>query len=429
MADRVDRAASETRAGAREAALREILDVIARSRDDEGPVFDAILDHACRLCNAPLAYLSMVTDDRAHVISPARRGAFARFGETLDRLRVPLGTSRLALARAISERRVIRVDDISDDEVYRAGDPNRVSMVEDEGARSLMVVPLLRDGLGIGSITLYRREVAPFGDDDVTIVETFAAQAVIAIENVHQFRELQTRLEREAATREILDVIARSRDDETPVFEVILKSAVALCDAQAGRMGMVDEARTHTRNVAVHNSSAEIFRVGQTFDLDASYTPQRAIRELRSITVDDLRDTSRYRDGDPMVVKMVDQDGARSLLAVPLISGGLGIGVIALNRTRLQPFTPNDIALVETFAAQAVIAIENVRQFKALEARTQEVQALNASLEARVAEQVGEIWLSPRAHIAVEDRVEAAPTGALVLKGIAKPVEAMKLRA
>jgi GAF domain-containing protein/DNA-binding CsgD family transcriptional regulator len=156
----------------RDAATREILQVLSESRDDESPVFDAILENACKLCDAPLAYLSMVTEDRTHVVSPARRGAFESFGETLDRLRVPLDTSPLALARAIAECRVFREDDISDSDVYRNGDPNRVSMVEDEGARS-------------------RRDVAPFSDEDVALVEGFAAQAVIAIENVQQFRALE----------------------------------------------------------------------------------------------------------------------------------------------------------------------------------------------------------------------------------------------
>ncbi len=172
----------------REAATRKILQVISQSRDDEAPVFEAILENACRLCDAPLAYLSMTTEDRTHVISPARRGAFAKFGTTLDNLRVPLAESRLALARAIAECRVFREDDIANHDLYTSGDPNRVSMVEDEGARSLMVVPLISKSLGIGSITLYRRKVDPFQDDDVTLVESFAAQAVIAIENVHQFK-------------------------------------------------------------------------------------------------------------------------------------------------------------------------------------------------------------------------------------------------
>lgn len=176
----------------RETATREILQVISRSRDDESPVFDAILENACKLCHAPLAYLSMRTEGGSHVVSPARRGAFEKFGATLDSLRVPLDESRLVLARSIAECRVFREDDIRDHDLYTSGDPNRVSMVEDEGARSLIVVPLIQNKRGIGSITLYRREVAPFSDDDVALVQTFAAQAVIAIENVRQFKALES---------------------------------------------------------------------------------------------------------------------------------------------------------------------------------------------------------------------------------------------
>jgi len=127
----------------RDAATREILQVLSESPEDEAPVFDAILENACKLCDAPLAYLSMVTEDRTHVVSPARRGGFERFGETLDRLRVPLDTSPLALARAIAECRVFREDDISNSDVYRNGDPNRVSMVEDERAPGWMLENVL----------------------------------------------------------------------------------------------------------------------------------------------------------------------------------------------------------------------------------------------------------------------------------------------
>ncbi|MEM7428863.1 MAG: GAF domain-containing protein, partial [Pseudomonadota bacterium] len=240
----------------REGATREILEVISQSRANEAPVFDAILENASRLCNAPLAYLCMTTEDRTHVISPARRGTFEKFGETLDNLQVPLAESKLALARAINECRVFREDDIADHELYSSGDPDRVSMVENEGARSLMVVPLLNKGTGVGSITLYRRKVDPFRDDDVTLVESFAAQAVIAIENVRQFRELQTRLEREAATREVLQAISQSRDDEQPVFEVILENAARLCNAPHAGLLLVNDDESLLQLVASNSATS-----------------------------------------------------------------------------------------------------------------------------------------------------------------------------
>lgn len=374
----------------REAATREILQVISRSRDNEAPVFDAILENAAKLCKAPLAYLSMATEDRTQVISPARRGAFSKFGATLDNLRVPLAESGLAMARAIVECRVFREDDISTHELYTSGDPNRVSMVEDEGARSLLVVPLISQGTGIGSIVLYRREVAPFSDDDVRLVEGFAAQAVIAIENVRQFRELQNRLEREAATREILQVISQSRADDAPVFKAILENAQRLCGAPFGNLNMVTEDGERLEIVADGTEVFEPFRPGWSWPIGSRLLVARSVRECAVLQLEDAALDPLFSEGDKDRVVVVEA-GVRSVLTVPLVSNGVGIGSIGLYRREKRPFTSDEIDLVQTFAEQAVIAIDNVRQFRALEARTREVQGLNASLEARVEEQVGEL--------------------------------------
>ncbi len=372
---------------AREVATREILQVMSRSRDNEAPVFDAILENASKLCKAPLAYLSMATEDRRHVISPARKGAFANFGATLDNLRVPLAESRLAMARAIVECRVFREDDISSHELYRSGDPNRVSMVEDEGARSLLVIPLINHDTGIGSIVLYRREVAPFSDDDVRLVEGFAAQAVIAIENVRQFRELQSRLEREAATRDVLEVISRSRDDEAPVFKTILENACRLCHAQSAFMAVVDESGEYMESPAQHGASPAFAAKAKEFRAPVAtsqLTAAASIRERRVFRIEDVAETDLYREGDPTRTDMVDIEGIHSILTVPLLTSDAGLGAIVLYRKEIQPFSDEDVALIEAFAAQAVIAIENVRQFRALE-------SLNTELGERVEEQVGEI--------------------------------------
>lgn len=371
----------------RDAATREILQVLSESRDDESPVFDAILENACKLCDAPLAYLSMVTEDRTHVVSPARRGAFESFGKTLDKLQVPLDTSPLALARAIAECRVFREDDISDSDVYRNGDPNRVSMVEDERARSLLVVPLIHKGLGIGSITLYRREVAPFSDEDVALVEGFAAQAVIAIENVQQFRELQVRLERQAATREVLDAISVSRTDEGPVFDAILANARRLCGAPAAALILGREGDPHQVMAAQHGAIPDVIEVYRNGEIPMD--PQRsdaarAILERRVVHFHDMKDTEDYRLDVMKTRLFVDQQGIRTNLMVPLVSDNAGIGCLILFRDEVRPYSDDEIALVKTFATQAVIAIENVQQFRALE-------SLNAELGERVDEQVGEI--------------------------------------
>ncbi len=324
----------------------------------------------------------MVTEDRTHVISPARRGAFAKFGTTLDNLRVPLAGSRLALARAIVECRVFREDDIADSDLYTGGDPNRVSMVEDEGARSLLVVPLIQNGRGVGSITLYRREVAPFSDDSVGLVESFAAQAVIAIENVRQFRELQTRLEREAASGEVLHVISQSRDDEQPVFEVILECATRLFGAPLAGLHMADETRSELRLVAQRGLTPETLGANDfAIPLVGPNTVARAVKECAVFHSPDLKDDDLYRQGNPSRVAIVDVAGARSALVVPLVSGGLAIGCVWVFRREVRPYVEDEISLLQNFAAQAVIAIENVRQFRELQTRLEREAATRRILE------------------------------------------------
>jgi len=180
---------------AREAATKQILDVISQSRDDEKPVFNAILEHAQRLCKAPLAFLSLVDDTRTKVFIPAQRGARPAFADVLEAFIEPIERSELLAIRPVVDPQVILQDDIADDDLYRKRDPRRVQMVEVEGVRSILVVPLISGGLGIGGIILYRRQVDPFSEDDVALALNFAAQAVIAIENARQFKALEARTE------------------------------------------------------------------------------------------------------------------------------------------------------------------------------------------------------------------------------------------
>jgi class 3 adenylate cyclase len=223
--------------------------------------------------------------------------------------------------------------------------------------------------------------------DQITLMEIFASHAVIAIENVRQFRELQTRLAREAATGEILGVISRSRDDDLPVFETIVRNAQKLCDAPISALILIRPDDSHLTLVAHRNfpdAAVEMFR-SRMMPLDGSHSyAARAILDRSVISLADMADSDLYRAGSPIVRTMVDDVGIRSVLFVPMMSRGVAIGTFALFRYQEYPFEDRLVALVETFAAQAVIAIENVRQFKALE-------ALNAELGDRVQVQVGEI--------------------------------------
>ena len=362
----------------RERTSKEILGVISQSKDSEQPVFDAILRNASRLCNAPLAFLSVADHERGLVTIPANVGARSEFSDVLNGFVEPLSQTELVAVRPILDGQIIRQDDIADDPVYhRDRSPRRVQMVEVEGARSVLAVPLIKDGQGLGVIVLYRREVAPFSDDDVDLVSTFAAQAVIAMENVRQFRELRTRLERERATSDILEVISRSREDEGPVFDLILKKAADLCGADAAALALGKKGDAHQTMPASYGIAPEtqaVYDAGNVpMDSDIS-VGARAILTGEPVHIEDMSQTDNYRSGVSIFKSVVEDTGIRTNLLVPLLAPAGGIGVLILFRKQVKPYTDDEIALVKSFAAQAVIAMENVRQFREVQTRTTEVE-------------------------------------------------------
>ena len=356
----------------REAATREILSVISQSPDDEQPVFEVILKSASRLCNAPLAFLSMANEERTHVNIRAVLGARPEFTELVENFHEPIEGAKLVAVRPVAEAIPIRIDDITADDLYRSGERWRMVLADIEGVRSLLAVPLVSGGQGIGAIVLYRREVAPFTDDDLALVQGFAAQAVIAVQNVRQFRELQTRLEREAATREILEVISHSRDDDQPVFAILLEKAAALCNAANAGLALVNEERTHLEVTANLRPLRNFVPGVDRYPLSAEMGSTRSARECRIIHRKDLGARLVDAEGDAMrseTVMRLPAEGVRTSLWVPLVRAGVAIGTFGLFRHEVHPFTDDEIALVESFAAQAVIAIENARQFRELQTR------------------------------------------------------------
>lgn len=375
-------------------AMLEILEVISQNRDDEGPVFDVILKNAQRLCNAPLAFLSVVNETRTHVSIPAHTGVRPEFGEILSGYYEPLEGSPLVANRIISEGDIILSDEIGVDPRYTAQHFRRSQMVEVEGVKSLLAVPLVSGEEAIGGIVLYRREVDPFSEDDVALVQTFAAQAVIAIENVRQFKEIQRRLQWEAASREILQLISRNRADAIPVFEVILENSARLCSAPHAILLMRNDENTHLELVASNAAKSafvdSIRDEPHTLDSKNSIAVQ-ALHEMSVAHVADIRTDKRMQSPAPQLSVASEVEGMRTVLIVPLIQDEQAVGVMCLYRLEVQEFSEDEIELVRSFAAQPVIAIENSQQLAALRSRTEEVQALNASLEQRVEDQVGEI--------------------------------------
>ncbi len=410
---------------AREAALREILEVISRSRDDEKPVFEAILANASRLCRAPLAYLSITNEARTHATIPANRGARPDFAAVLDKFCVPIEGSRLVAIRPIVERQVIRQEDIADDDLYRQRNPYRVEMVEREGARSILAVPLIAQGEGIGAIVLYRREIAPFTDDDVALVENFAAQAVIAMEKVRQFKAL------EARTKEVqaLNVSLEARVNEQ-VGEIermgrlkrFLSPQVADAVISSGDEQMLS---SHRALIAVlfcdirgFTAFCETAEPEETIEVLQIYHQEmgRLLQE-HGAGVD-------HRSGDGIMVIFNDPlpcddpagDAVRLALAM---------------RARMQELCKGwrklghrlgfGVGISLGYATVGVVGSEGRYDY------TASGTAVNTGARLCDRAEDGEILLSPRAATSVADDFATEAIGEVELKGIREPVEVFRL--
>ncbi len=366
------------------AATQKILGVVSQSRKDEQPVFEAILNSAAQLCEVPVAALMLLNEAKSTFHMAAHLGDW--------KAPVSIETSwsvdaPLPVAQSFREARTIHVTDMKESVPYLDGDPTYRRMVDAEGLRTRLCVPLLIEGKAIGTIVLSRLKLQPFNDAEIALIEGFAAQAVIAIENVRQFRELQERFAREKASTEVLDIISRSRADEQPVFDIILESASRLCHAPLALLHLTSNDRKRVRCAAYRGTGDEFASRLSDFDeyLESSkLVVVEAIRSASVIQVDDLADDALYHSGNDWRRRIVDEEGARSFVSVPLLSGAQAVGTITLYRREVLPFADDDISVVKGFAAQAVIAIENARQFK-------ELQSLNAELGERVEAQVGEI--------------------------------------
>jgi len=368
-------------ARAREAATSEILRVINRSPTDYRPVFEAILEHATRLCDASLGLLCLREDEGFRFV--ADRGARPETSERLRGELLPLDPERSATAKAAAERRPFEVLDVADVHAHGAGQPARRIIVELEGIRTLLTVPMLRGDESVGVILIYRREVRSFDPSHIELLTTFAEQAAIAVDNVRRFRALGEALERQTATSEILRTISRSPTDYGPVFDAILDNATRLCDAPLAIL-LIREG-SHFRPVAHRGSRPEFIEWFEKNPVPISARDTFTVRTATEGTpqqITDVTDTESYRDGVSQVVAGADLENIRTMLMVPMMKEDDCVGVVAIYRREVRPFDESHIALVATFADQAVIAIDNVRLFQALEARTDE---LGESLERQTA--------------------------------------------
>jgi signal transduction histidine kinase len=348
-------------------ATTEVLQVINSSPGNLAPVFDAMLEKAMRLCGAAFSILG--TYDGARFQYPAHRGIPDSFAEYLKTAQPgPTGITR----RLIAGVEFVEVADLMDETAYRSGEGLRRALVELGGARSAIAVPLRKDDVLLGLITLYRQEVRPFTDKQIALLQNFAAQAVIAMENARLLTETREALEQQTATAEVLRVINSSPADVAPVFEAMIDKARALCEAPYGNF-MVREGERF-RAVAVRSPApfAEIVRRG--FEPRPNSPLGRLVGGESLVHIPDLAEAAALVPDDPVPRSAVELGGVRTLLMVPLVKEGSLLGAFTLWRQEVRPFSDKQIALLQSFAAQAVIAIENVRLITELRQRTRDLQ-------------------------------------------------------
>jgi GAF domain-containing protein len=346
-------------------ATSDVLGIISSSPGQLEPVFRAMLSNALRICEAKFGNLFLYENGLFREVSnvnvPPGFEAFVQRGPIAPNP----GTG---LARIVSTKQVAHIEDIRKLEAYTKRDPFVVAGAESGGIRTLLIVPLLKESDLIGVLGIYRQEVRPFTDKQIELVQNFAKQAVIAIENTRLLNELRQRtgdlteaLEQQTATSEVLRVISSSPGELQPVFQAMLEQATRICGAKVGSLALYEG--DLWRVVARHNAPAELAtKLGNT---PYRAHPQSALGQVaRRKEVIQLRDIAAgeaYAQRDPTHVAFVEIAGAQTMLAVPMLKEDDLKGAIAIWRTDNRLFTVKQIELVRNFATQAVIAIENAR--------------------------------------------------------------------
>ncbi|MCP3464670.1 GAF domain-containing sensor histidine kinase [Bradyrhizobium sp. CCGUVB23] len=349
-----------------QSATAEVLKVISRSTFNLQAVLQALVESVARLCDADMA---QITRQRGGVFFRAEAYGFPDQFIEYSRT-IPVAADRgSAIRSALLEGTAVHIPDALADPEYTFTEGQRLA-----DFRAVLAVPMLRDGAPIGVIVITRKEARPFTQKQIELATTFADQAVIAIENVRLFDEVRTRtrdltdaLTYQTGSANILKVIASSPTDVEPVLTAIVESACVICEAEEAHVALRDG--DHLVFQVQHGSAPVVWK---RRPINRLWVTGRAAVDRRAVHVHDL--LSPEGDEFPDGRELARRDGARTVLAVPLLREGECIGVIALRRMEVRPFSEKQIELLQTFADQAVIAIANVRLFDEVQAKTRDLE-------------------------------------------------------
>jgi GAF domain-containing protein len=359
-------------------ATSDVLRIVASSRSELQPVFDAVLANATRLCKAKFGTLYLQEKGGLRLVAAHNMpAAFAKAHSSIATDPSPGGV----LEGAMRTKHPAQIVDLAATEAYAQGHPRMVEAVELGGIRTAVGVPMLKDDEPIGVLAIVRPEIIPFDEKQIALLASFAAQAVIAIENARLLSELRESLEEQTATSDMLKVISGSPGDLGPVFDAMLAKAASICDASFGNIFRHQGDALHL--VGTHNTPPALVEARRRSpvqpDPNGPFGRMLATKTVAHIL--DLAAEGVYvEQRDPGAAAAVELGGVRTVLLVPMLKENELVGVFSLYRQEVRPFTDKQIALVQNFASQAVIAVENARLLTELRESLEEQTATSEVL-------------------------------------------------